>query len=341
VKHIKEIKMKIELWPIDRVRPYPGNLRKISQAAIDKVALSIAQYGFRQPPVVDKDGVLIVGEVRRLAARKLGLEHVPVHVADNLTPEQIRGYRLMDNRSHEDTSWMPEALRTEIVALKAAEFPLNFTGFLQREIDEILIDPDAENFADGDGGGGGTSKIITELGELWQCGPHRVLCGDATSSEDVTRLLADSHPLLMVTDVPYGVEYDPEWRGKAGLSKPVQVGKVANDDRVDWAAAYILFPGDVVYVFHAGLHAAQVALHLETAGFEIRSQIIWAKPSFVLSRGMYHWQHEPIWMAIRKGRTSHWRGSRTQSTLWSVASLNPFGGKNAAETPPVTAPRSQ
>jgi len=86
-------------------------------------------------------------------------------------------------------------------------------------------------------------------------------------------------------------------------------------------------------VFHAGLHAAQVALHLETAGFEIRSQIIWAKPSFVLSRGMYHWQHEPIWMAIRKGRTSHWRGSRTQSTLWSVASLNPFGGENADETP--------
>jgi DNA modification methylase len=323
--------MNIELWPIDRVRPYPGNLRKISQGAIDKLALSIAEYGFRQPLVVDKNAVLIVGLRRLLGAQKLGLEQVPVHVADNLTPEQVRGYRLMDNRSHEDTGWLPEALRNEIVALKTAEFPLNFTGFLQREIDEILIDSAAENYADASEGE--TSKVITELGELWQCGLHRVLCGDATNSEDVARLLADTHPLLMVTDVPYGVEYDPEWRGEAGLSKPVQIGKVANDDRVDWTAAYVLFPGDVAYVFHAGLHAAEVAMHLQTAGFEIRSQIIWAKPSFVLSRGMYHFQHEPIWMAIRKGRKSHWRGSRTQSTLWSVASLNPFGGKNADETP--------
>ncbi|MCU1340195.1 MAG: putative methylase [Bryobacterales bacterium] len=317
--------MKIELWPIDRVRPYPGNPRKIRQAAIDKVALSLAQYGFRQPIVVDGEGVTIAGHVRWLGARKLGLEQVPVHVADNLTPDQVRGYRLMDNRSHEDTGWLPEALKNEIVALKTAEFPLNFTGFLQREIDEILIDPAAENYADAREGG--TSKIITEPGELWQCGPHRVLCGDATNSEHVTRLLADSHPLLMVTDVPYGVGYDPEWRGEAGLCKPVQVGKVANDDRVDWTEAFILFPGDVAYVFHAGLHAAEVASHLTTAGFEIRSQIIWAKPNFVLSRGMYHWQHEPVWMAVRKGHGSHWRGSRTQSTLWSVASLNPFGKK--------------
>jgi DNA modification methylase len=323
--------MNIELWPIDRVRPYPGNPRKIPQAAIDKVALSIAEYGFRQPLVVDRDGTIIAGHVRWLGARKLGLAQVPVHVAENLTAEQVRGYRLMDNRSHEDTDWIPESLKTEIVALEAAKFPLHFTGFLRREIDEILVDPAAENYADA--GAGGTSKIVTEPGELWQCGPHRVLCGDATNSENVTRLLADAQPLLMVTDIPYGVQYSPEWREEAGLGKQIQVGKVTNDDRVDWTAAYILFPGDVAYVFHAGLHAAEVATHLNTAGFEIRSQIIWAKPTFVLSRGMYHWQHEPIWMAVRKGHGSHWRGSRTQSTLWSVPSLNPFGGRNAEETP--------
>ena len=325
--------MKIELWPIDRVKPYPGNLRKISQAAIDKVALSIAQYGFRQPLVADRDGILVVGTRRLLASRKLGLEHVPVHVADNLTPEQVRGYRLMDNRSHEDTDWIPEALKTEIVALEAAKFPLNFTGFLQREIDEMMVDAAAENFADAGGGPGGSAKIVTEPDELWQCGPHRVLCGDSTNSEQVTRLVADAHPLLMTTDPPFGVRYCPEWREEAGLGKQVQVGKVANDDRVDWTAAYTLFPGDVAYVFHAGLHAAEVATHLNTAGFEIRSQIIWAKPTFVLSRGMYHWQHEPCFLAIRRGCGSHWRGSRTQSTLWSVPSLNPFGGRNAEETP--------
>jgi DNA modification methylase len=323
--------MKIELWPLNRVRPYPGNPRKIPQAAIDKIALSITEYGFRQPIVVDIEGVIIVGHVRRLAAQKLGLEQVPVHVAEGLAPEKIRGYRIMDNRSHEDTGWIPASLKTEIVALEAAKFPLEFTGFLQYEIDELMIDPAAENLADA--GEGGTSKIVTEPGELWHCGPHRVLCGDSTNAEDVARVLADSQPLVMITDIPYGVSYDPEWREEAGLGKQVQVGKVANDDRVDWTVAYVLFPGDVAYVFHAGLHAAEVATHLNSAGFEIRSQIIWAKQHFALSRGMYHWQHEPAYFAVRKGRGSHWRGSRTQSTLWSVASLNPFGGKNREETP--------
>jgi DNA modification methylase len=326
----KENNMKIELWPIDQVKPYPGNPRKIPQAAIDKVALSIGEYGFRQPIVVDRDGVIIVGHVRWLGARKRGLTHVPVHAADNLTPAQVRGYRLMDNRSHQETDWMPERLKTEIVALDAAKFPLNFTGFLRREIDELLVSPEAENYANS--GTGGSSQIITEPGELWQCGAHRVLCGDATNPEHVTRLLVDTCPLLMVIDPPYGVQYEPEWREEAGLGKQVQVGKVANDDRVDWTAAYTLFPGDVAYVWHAGLHASEVAAHLGIAGYEIRSQIIWAKPHFALSRGMYHWQHENCWVAVRKGHGLHWRGSRTQSTLWSVPSLNPFGRRNTEET---------
>jgi DNA modification methylase len=323
--------MKIELWPLDRVRPYPGNPRKIPQAAIDKVALSIGEFGYRQPIVVDGDGVIIVGHVRWLAGRKLGIEQVPVHVADNLTPEQARAYRLMDNRSHQDTDWLPDKLKTEIAALDNVKFPLHFTGFLRREIDELLVSPEEEAYANADAGG--PSKITTKSGELWQCGPHRVLCGDSTNPFQVARLLAGSHPQLMVTDPPYGVKYTPEWREEAGLGKQVQVGKVANDDRVDWTAAYALFSGDVAYVWHAGLHASEVSTHLDTAGFEIRSQIIWAKPHFALSRGRYHWQHENCWMAVRKGHGTHWRGSRTQSTLWSVPSLNPFGGRTADETP--------
>jgi hypothetical protein len=131
-------------------------------------------------------------------------------------------YRVMDNRSNQDTDWMPERLKTEIVALKAAKFPLQFTGFLPREIDELLVSPEEENY--GDAGVGGTSKIITEPGELWNCGAHRVLCGDATNPEHVARVLADSRPLLMVIDPPYEVEYEPEWREEAGLGKHVQVG---------------------------------------------------------------------------------------------------------------------
>jgi len=136
----------------------------------------------------------------------------------------------------------------------------------------------------------------------------------------------------MTVDPPYGVELDPMWRAEAGLGSPVQSGKVANDDRVDWSAAHRLFPGDVAYVWHAGLHSGPVAVGLQEVGFEIRAQIIWTKPHFVLSRGAYHWGHEPCYFCVRKGARSHWRGDRTQSTVWPVATLNPFGGKNPEET---------
>jgi DNA modification methylase len=136
----------------------------------------------------------------------------------------------------------------------------------------------------------------------------------------------------MVTDPPYGVGVEPEWRQQVGLNPYTrQSGKVSNDDRVDWAAAYQLFPGDVAYVWHAGIHAAQTALNLSTCDFQIRAQIIWKKQHFAISRGAYHWGHEPCWYAVRKGKTSHWRGDRTQSTVWEVANLNPFGGSSEAE----------
>jgi DNA modification methylase len=130
----------------------------------------------------------------------------------------------------------------------------------------------------------------------------------------------------MATDPPYGVDYDPAWRERAGLGRQRQTGTVVNDQQVDWSAAYQLFPGDVAYVWHAGVHAAAVAAGLETAGFRIRAQIIWAKQHFALSRGDYHWQHEPCWYAVRESKSSNWCGDRTQSTLWEVKNLNPFGG---------------
>ena len=136
----------------------------------------------------------------------------------------------------------------------------------------------------------------------------------------------------MVTDPPYGVNYDPNWRERAGFGQQRQIGTVANDGQVDWSDAYRLFPGDVAYVWHAGVHAAEVAASLESAGFQIRSQIIWAKQHFALSRGDYHWQHEPCWYAVREGKSSNWSGDRTQSTLWQVANLNPFGGSEEEAT---------
>jgi DNA modification methylase len=137
--------------------------------------------------------------------------------------------------------------------------------------------------------------------------------------------------VIMVTDPPYGVDYAPDWREKAGLGKIRQIGTVENDDRVDWTEAFQLFRGDVAYVWHAGLYAGEVAASLRQCGFEIRCQLVWAKQHFALSRGHYHWQHEPCWYAVRRGQTGHWCGGRRQSTLWEVSNLNPFGGLNAEE----------
>jgi DNA modification methylase len=124
----------------------------------------------------------------------------------------------------------------------------------------------------------------------------------------------------MVTDPPYGVNYDPAWRNQAGLGKTARTGKVENDHRADWREAWALFPGDVAYVWHGALHATTVAESLTATGFEIRAQVVWAKERLVLGRGHYHWQHEPCWYAVRSGAQGHWSGGRKQTTLWSIPS---------------------
>jgi hypothetical protein len=143
------------------------------------------------------------------------------------------------------------------------------------------------------------AQTVSGRGDLWLLGEHRILCGDSTNAADVARLLGTESPHIMVTDPPYGVEYDPAWRKAAGMIvNEKKLGRVANDDRVDWRAAWANFDGDVAYVWHAGLHAAEVQTSLESVGFKIRSQIIWVKDRFALSRGDYHWQHEPCWYCV-------------------------------------------
>jgi DNA modification methylase len=173
------------------------------------------------------------------------------------------------------------------------------------------------------------TETTLRVGDLVTLGPHRLLCGDATNCDHVARLLNGLVPSLMVTDPPYGVEYDPAWRVAVDGSPGHALGRVPNDDRADWGDAFALFPGDVAYVWHAGLHAGTVAESLQRHQFELRAQIIWNKGHFVLSRGHYHWQHEPCWYAVRAGATATWQGDRTQTTVWDVPNLNPFGAAPA------------
>jgi DNA modification methylase len=314
--------MKIEIWPLDKIRPYPKNARKVTQKAIDKVARSLKTYGCRQPIVVDKKGVICVGHTRWLAARQLKWTHFPVHVASNLSPAQIRAYRLMDNRSHQETDWDLDLLGSELLDLKSLGIDLALTGFDPRELDALLRQDDGS----ADEVPPLLERATSRAGDLWLLGGHRLLCGDATDANAVARVIGEAKPFLMVTDPPYGVDYDPEWRVAVDGGGRHALGRVANDDRMDWTPAWNLFPGDVVYVWHAGIYAGEVAASLRTAGFPIRGQIIWRKQHFVMSRGAYHWQHEPSWYAVRKGKPSNWRGDRTQTTVWDVANLNPHGG---------------
>jgi DNA modification methylase len=159
---------------------------------------------------------------------------------------------------------------------------------------------------------------VTAVGDIWCAGSHRIACGDSTDAAAVAALLGGLAPELMVTDPPYGVDYDPAWRHRIGVNRSARRGKVRNDNQADWGAVWGLFPGNIAYVWHGALHATTVAESLVGHGFTVRAQIIWAKERLVMSRGDYHWQHEPCWYAVRtKG---HWTGDRKQTTLWNIAS---------------------
>lgn len=323
-------KIVIEYWPTAKLIPYARNPRKNDQA-VDRMAASFGEFGFRIPILARSSGDVIDGHLRLKAGQKLGLAQVPVVICDDWTPSQVKAFRLQVNRSATWADWDEDLLTLELEELKTFEFDLSLTGFDSFEIDKLLSHSNGEDTA-ADTVPEVPAEAASRVGDLWQCGEHRVLCGDATDRDSVARLLGDAAPLVMVTDPPYGVEYDPQWRERAGLGQLRQTGKVSQDDRRDWAAAYRLFSGDVAYVWHAGIHASEVAQGLESTKLEIRGQIIWAKQHFALSRGHYHWQHEPCWYAVRQGRNAHWCGDRSQSTLWQVSNLNPFGNRNSSET---------
>lgn len=302
--------------PVIDLVPYARNARTHSEVQVAAIAGSIREFGFNNPVLVDSDGGIIAGHGRVLAAQKLGLDTVPTIELAHLSDAQKRAYILADNRLAEQAGWDWELLSLELADLGELGVDLAGIGFEGAELDALLglgeADPKEE----------ATPPLpeipVSRAGDLWQLGAHRLLCGDATNRDDVARLLGGVTPHLMVTDPPYGVEYDPDWRNRAGASETKRTGKVMNDDRADWREAWALFPGDVAYVWHGALHAGTVAESLVASDFDIRSQIIWAKERHVLSRGHYHWQHEPAWYAVRgKG---HWSGDRTQSTLWNIPS---------------------
>ena len=309
----------IEHWPLDRLHGYARNPRK-NDHAVEKMAGVIREFGFRIAIIARSNGEIVDGHLRYKAACLLNLETVPVILADDLTETQIKAFRLLANRSATWAEWDDELLQLELADLSALDYDLSLTGFDADELAELLAgdEQDRVGKTDDDDVPESDDTVISKPGDLWLLGEHRLLCGDATNPLDVARLLGEARPHLMATDPPYGVEYDPAWRVRMGVSATHRTGQVRNDDRADWRDAWALFPGDVAYVWHGALHAATVQQSLESCSFAVRAQIVWVKPRIVLSRGHYHWRHEACWYAVRDGGTGHWTGARDQSTVWDI-----------------------
>ena len=301
--------------------PYARNSRTHSDAQVTKIAASIREFGFLNPIIVDGESGIIAGHGRVLAAQKLGLDTLPVIEAAHLTEAQKRAYVLADNRLALDAGWDNDMLKVELSDLQADGFNLELTGFSLDEIAAFLVDP-TEGLTDPDAVPDVPVDPVSRLGDVWVLGKHRIACGSSTDAHTVEAVLAGVKPHLMVTDPPYGVEYDPSWRNDRDKARGMKIapaqGKVDNDDRADWREAYALFPGEVAYVWHAGLYGDTVADGLRECGFNLRAQIIWAKHGFPISRGDYHVQHEPCWYAVKQKATGHWNGDRKQSTLWAI-----------------------
>ena len=312
--------------------PYARNSRTHSDAQVAQIAASIREWGWTNPILIDETGGIIAGHGRVLAARKLKIEDVPCIIASGWSEAQKRAYILADNQLAINAGWDMDLLKVEIGDLKTEGFDLGLMGFDAGFLDTLMADPGTEGLTDPDDVPEVSQFPVSATGDVWQLGKHRLLCGDSTVATDVDKVLQGVRPLLMVTDPPYGVEYDPSWRAKLSTQKPgTSLGVVHNDDRADWREAWALFPGEVAYVWHGALHAGEVAESLSASGLEIRSQIIWVKQGFVFGRSDYHWQHEPCWYAVKRGGKGNWAADRKQTTIWEIQNLNKIKGGNKDE----------
>ena len=306
--------------------PYERNSRQHSPEQIAKIRASIREFGFTNPILLKDDEQTIgAGHARCQASLLEKLKRVPTITLRGLSEEQWRAYVIADNQlAITGSSWDEAMLKLELSDLQASGFDLSLTGFGSLELTGIFSTQ--EGNTDPDETPEAPAQPVTRPGDLWKLGDHLIVCGDSTDKATVDRVLAGRKPHLLVSDPPYGVEYDPAWRNdavQAGKGKGAPggraVGKVSNDDKADWREAWALFSGDVAYIWHGHIQGAAVTASLHACDFELRSAIIWDKGRIAISRGHYHWQHEACFYAVRKGANGHWSGDRKQSTVWQIS----------------------
>jgi len=309
----------------EQLLAHPLNYRIHPKAQQDALGEVLDRVGYVARVIVNRrTGFVVDGHLRVAMAISKGEQAVPVTYVD-LDPEEERLVL---------ASFDPLSAAAGVDAEKVSEL-LEGLDVGEGALGDLLAELDGKRHvsfnADPDSVPDPPKRPTTRPGDLYVLGEHRLVCGDSTDEATVARVLGGEVPLVMATDPPYGVDYDPTWREKEARKgnlwyAPSRTGNVPNDDRLEWGPAYALFPGSIAYVWHAGLHAGEVAEQLASAGFELRGQIMWAKPYAPISRGHYNWQHEPCWYAVRKGETADWCGPSTATTVWEETPPNePYG----------------
>jgi len=310
--------MNVIFWRLEKIIPYARNARKIPPQAVDKVAASIQEFGWRQPIVVDKDGVIICGHTRLLAAQKLGLTHAPVHVADNLTPAQVRAYRLLDNRSHEETIWDKDLLGLELLDLKGMGVDLDSTGFNMDEIDDLLSGMHIQSgLTNVDAVPEMPEAPVSRSDDLWVLGDHQVLCGDATNRRDIDRVLGGVHADMVFCDPPYSVSYT----GKTARKLTIQnddLGAGFYDFLREACANVLAVTKGAIYICMSSSELHTLFRAFTDAGGHWSTFVIWVKNHFTLGRSDYQRQYEPILYGWAEGTSHFWCGARDQGDVWSV-----------------------
>ena len=303
---IKEVK-------ISDLKEYDKNPRKIKKEQLDKLTAHINEDGYHQRIIVNTDYTIIGGHQRKKALLQAGYK--PSDVIEVLMPERTLQQKELDRinvRDNLDFGEFDFDILQEQFNLEELEefgFDKEFLETLETELLPLVDEDEIEQLP---------ANPVSKLGDVYILGNHRLMCGDSTNAEHVSKLLNGNNPILMVTDPPYGVNYEPEWRKDAGLNNSKNMGKVLNDDRYDWSDAYSLFTGDVAYIWHPSKYTHKFAEHIENNGFDLINLIVWSKNRFVLSRGDYHHQHEPLWYGVKKGTNHNWQGKRDQSTVWEI-----------------------
>jgi DNA modification methylase len=371
--------MLVEMRPISAIRPYENNPRQ-NDAAVDAVAASIREFGFRQPIVVDEAGVIIVGHTRYKAALKLGMTDVPVHVAVGLSPAQAKAYRIADNQTATMSSWDEDKLPLELMGLQELGFDLNLTGFSGDELLRLLGSDSNQGLTDPDVVPEPPDEAVTKPGDVWLLGKHRLLCGDSGKPEDVDRLLDGAAIHLVNTDPPYYVKVEPRSNNAiaAGLSSFVSYGNsdpgrdvvrcpetahptgttlrakdrpLANDFMSDekfdrllhaWFGnlARVLLPGRAFYLWGGYSNVANYPPALRASGLYVSQTIIWVKEHPVLTRKDFMGDHEWAFYGWREGAAHQFFGPNNVTDVWSFKKVNPQSMVHLTQKPTELATRA-